>query len=173
MNINRGITRSVADNNAEPYAREHGAWLNWARKVIGNTSNKQTTSMLERYQAECPAAISFGEKQFASRSPFNKAFILGMFVLAHPTNPTKVEEFFMMLRGDDVSTGERPLFALRVYLQERYREDAGRDQGMKILRCIRAHIEGERIAASRLFAAESTVDYFSKPYPKNSATRER
>lgn len=172
-NIDRGVTRSVADNNPQPYSREQGAWLNAARRIIACVTTRLTSSMLNRYQDECTAAICFGIDQFQTRTPFNKSAVLGMFVLAHPTNPAKVEEFYAMLRSDNVSTGDKPLFTLRLYLQGRYREDSVRDQGMKILRCIKAHIEGEKIAASRLYAVEATTDFFGKKYPADSIVRQR
>ncbi len=171
--IDGGIVRSVADNNSQIYAREQTAWLNRARLCIANTTTRLTSSMLIRYQEEEPGSIGFGIEQMRSRSPFNKANVLGVFVLAHPTNPTKVEEFFNMLRSDDVSTGDKPLFTLRVYLQNRYREDVPRDVSLKVLRCIKAHIDGEKIASNRLYAVETTTDYFGKHYPADSVVRQR
>lgn len=172
-NIDRGQTRSVADNNPQPYSREQGAWLNAGRRLVGAVTTRLTNSMLDRYQDECTTAICFGIDQLQTRSPFNRSAVLSVFVLAHPTNPPKVEEFFTMLRGDNVSTADKPLFTLRVYLQDRYREDSSRDQGCKILRCIKAHIDGEKIATSRLYAADTTIEFFGKKYAANSVLRQR
>ncbi len=39
--------------------------------------------------------------------------------------------------------------------------------------CIKAYIDGEKVASGRLYANEATLDFFSKIYPTDSVVRQR
>jgi len=167
--IDRGKPRTTAQNvglMGKKNPKYVTAWANAAKFTLtGTQANPFVEAEIIRLYDELEAAIDFAVvcgKTAVARGPVGAAVLL-----AYGKNPVEVTKFFKAFNeGVNLQPGSALLAAFKFYFQgAAVKSDSRPEITLKFLRCIEAHLEGEPLNSSHVYANGSVLDYFADAHP--------
>lgn len=167
--IDTGRARTVAQNlglMGKTHAKSVTAWSNVARSVIlGGDVRTFSAGEVERIYDELGTAIEAAVESFGTK--INNGSVGGAFLIAYNKDPDNVVKFFeQFLSGEGLAHGSPVLGAHKYYFVSSAKaRDARWEIAVKLLRCIEAFIQGERIDPAHIYVSEQAIAYFADAHP--------
>lgn len=167
--IDRGKPRTTAQNvglMGKKNPKYVTAWANAAKFTLtGTQAAPFVEAEIIRLYDELEPAIDFAVlcgKSAVSRGPVGAAVLI-----AYGKNPVEVSKFFKAFNeGANLQPGSALLAAYKFYFQgAAVKSDTRPDITLKFLRCIQAHLEGEPLNSSHVYANASVLDYYADAHP--------
>jgi len=164
--IDRGATRSIAEvlrrDGVIPGPKRVTAWCNGERQLLTNMCGKGGVEDTEAYYQRNHKAIDLILEVLPDKAPFKPAMVGAALVFAHKKHPAAVEAF---VRGLVDGTGldkDSPIWVARETIIGSIGNVKGqrRPLALKILRAVQAHLRGEKVRRSHMYATESSLHFF-------------
>jgi hypothetical protein len=164
--IDRGRVRTVGEvlrrDGAIPSPTRVTQWSNAHRLLVDRAMPAGSVDNTESYYLTHQKSVEWALSVMPKKGPFCLSVIGSALVIAHEKFPTETEEFFAsVIDGEGLRKGS-PVYEFRECCVNSHNGRCGgaaRVFGVKALRAIQAHVNGERLG--KLIAAESSLEFFT------------
>lgn len=165
-----GAKRKDADQlriSGIAHASARCAWAFAIYKLIRNTCERASLSARIEIEEKHADGIEWAAREYCRYNRVMIAPVIGAMVFAYPTDPVKLQSFYLALKdGTGLEKGD-PAHTLRELLirddakgATRYALDHGRLVSLKTLRAAMVHVQGKKIR--RLETSDEGLRYFGK-----------